>query len=243
MADEIAYEYKTVRTVRGADGLVISKMRKDGWELAGQAQSGLRTTLDFRRPKKPLPRFLIGAAVGGLVLLATVIGVAAALENGSEKEGRSSKPPAGTASAVPSATSTPTAAASASPEVITDQNNPELAALLKTPENCDRANVDFAAKYRGKTIAFDGSIVRMSPHGDYKTRYDFLLGPGDQGPRTGVGPAFKYEDKNALDLNLSGRSSPSVVRVGDLFRFVAEVGEYNPDQCLFFLDPVSTASR
>jgi hypothetical protein len=38
MADEIKYEYKTVQTVRGTDGLVISKMQKDGWELVEQAQ-------------------------------------------------------------------------------------------------------------------------------------------------------------------------------------------------------------
>ncbi|MDX2591348.1 hypothetical protein PV343_03415 [Streptomyces sp. WI03-4A] len=77
MADEIKYEYKTVQTVRGTDGLVISKMQKDGWELVEQAQGMLRSTLDFRRPKKPLPRLLIGTAVGGLVILAIVIGVAA----------------------------------------------------------------------------------------------------------------------------------------------------------------------
>lgn len=76
MADEIKYEYKTVQTVRGTDGLVISKMQKDGWELVEQAQGMLRSTLDFRRPKKPLPRLLIGTAVGGLVILAIVIGVA-----------------------------------------------------------------------------------------------------------------------------------------------------------------------
>ena len=55
MADEIKYEYKTVQTVRGTDGLVISKMQKDGWELVEQLPGRLRTTLNFRRPKRPLP--------------------------------------------------------------------------------------------------------------------------------------------------------------------------------------------
>ncbi|MFF3431762.1 hypothetical protein [Streptomyces sp. NPDC002602] len=99
MADEIKYEYKTVQTVRGTDGLVISKMQKDGWELVEQATGMLRSTLDFRRPKKPLPRLLIGTAVGGLVILAIVIGVAAALEDGGEKKDESNKPTAVTASA------------------------------------------------------------------------------------------------------------------------------------------------
>ncbi|WP_406511098.1 DUF4839 domain-containing protein [Streptomyces sp. NBC_00161] len=243
MADEIKYEYKTVQTVRGTDSLVIAKMQKDGWELVEQAQGMLRSTLDFRRPKKPLPRLLIGTAVGGLVILAIVIGVAAALEDGGEGKDESNKSTAATASTEPSATSAPTAARSAAAEVITPQNNPEFAALLKTPDSCDNANPDFATKYKGKTVAFDGSIVHMAPHGDYDTRYDFLLGPGDKGPNTGIGPAFKYEDVNIFDLKLTGRNTPATVRAGDKFRFVAEVGEFNAKQCLFVLDPVSTETR
>src|SRR4051794_28562752 len=79
MADEIKYEYKTVKTVRGTDSLVISKMQKDGWELVERAQGTLRSTLNFRRPKKPQPWLLIGTATAVLVVLATVIGVASAL--------------------------------------------------------------------------------------------------------------------------------------------------------------------
>ena len=30
---------------------------------------------------------------------------------------------------------------------------------------------------------------------------------------------------------------------GEKFRFIAEVGEFNPDQCLFFLEPVKTIPR
>ncbi|MEU0650282.1 DUF4839 domain-containing protein [Streptomyces umbrinus] len=243
MADEIKYEYKTVQTVRGTDGLVISKMQKDGWELVEQAPGMLRSTLNFRRPKKPLPRLLIGTAVGGLVILAIVIGVAAALEDGSEKKDESNKPTAVTASAARSATSTPTKPGSAAAEVITPQNNREFAALLKTPDSCDSANPDFATKYKGKTVSFDGSIVHMAPHGDNGTRYNFLLGPGDKGPNTGIGPAFKYEDVNILDLKLTGTEIPATVRAGDKFRFVAEVGEFNAKQCLFFLYPVSTEIR
>ncbi|MFD3531336.1 DUF4839 domain-containing protein [Streptomyces sp. NPDC058664] len=245
MADEIKYEHKTVQTVRGTDGLVISKMQKDGWELVEQTQGMVRSTLDFRRPKKPLPRFLIGTAVGGLVILAIVIGVAAALEDGDGdgNKDESNKSAAATASAEPSEPSAPTAARSAAAEVITPRNNSEFAALLKTPDSCDNANLDFATKYKGKTVAFDGSIVNMAPHGDYDTRYDFLLGPGDKGPSTGIGPAFQYEDVNILNLKLTGRNTPDTVRAGDKFRFVAEVREFNAKQCLFFLEPVSTETR
>ncbi|MEW2070503.1 DUF4839 domain-containing protein [Streptomyces sp. NPDC007346] len=241
MADEIKYEYKTVQTVRGTNGLVISKMQKDGWELVEQAQGTLRSTLEFRRPKKPQPWLLIGTVAAGLVVLAIVIGVASALSDGSEKKDASDKP-AAAASESPSATPTPVAAEPAATEVITPQNNPEFAALLKA-DNCDDANLDFASRYEGQTVAFNGSIVAMTPHGDYDTRYDFLLGPGDEGPNTGIGPAFKYEDVNISNLNLTGKEIPAAIGAGDKFRFVAAVGEFSADQCLFYLKPVSTETR
>jgi hypothetical protein len=241
MADEIKYEYKTVRTVRGTDGLVISKMQKDGWELVEQAQGKLRATLNFRRPKKPQPWLLIGAAAAVLAILAIVIGVASALSGGGDKEDESDKSTA-IASEKPSATPTPAATESAATEMITPQNNPEFAALLKA-DSCDDANLNFATRHKGETVAFNGSIVNVAHHGDYDTRYDFLLGPGDKGPNTTVGPAFKYEDVNLSELKLTGKKIPATVDTGDKFRFVAEVGEFNANQCLFFLDPVSTEVR
>ncbi|MEU6524193.1 DUF4839 domain-containing protein [Streptomyces sp. NPDC046924] len=239
MADEIKYEHKTVRTVRGTDGLVISKMQKDGWELVEQVPGTLRSTLDFRRPKKPQPWLLIGAGAAVLVVLAIVIGVASALSDGDEKKAESDKSTAA-ANEKPSATPTPTAAESAATEVITPENNPEFAALLLTGDTCDGTNLDFATKYAGRTVAFDGSIRHMAR---YSTGYHFLLGPGDEGPQTTVGPGFKYADVTVSDLKLTGEKIPATVAAGDKFRFVAEVGEFNAVQCLFHLDPVSTETR
>lgn len=241
MTDEIKYEYKAVRTIRGVDPLVMSKMQKDGWEFVEQAQGTLRSTLTFRRPKKPQPWLLIGTAAAVLVILTVVIGVASALSDGGAKKDESAKTTAA-ASEKPSARPTPTAAESAATEVITPQNNPEFGALLKA-DSCDDANLDFATRHEGQTVAFNGSIVNMAPHGDYDTRYDFLLGTGDKGPNTTVGPAFKYEDVNILDLKLAGKKIPATVREGDKFRFFAKVGKYRADQCLFLLDPVSTEVR
>jgi hypothetical protein len=242
MADEIRYEYKTVQTVRGTDGLVISKMQKDDWEFVEQSQGTLRSSLTFRRPKKPLPWPVIGAAAAGVVILAIVIGTATALSDGDEKKDEAAKPTTA-ASEKASVTPTPTAADPAAVEVITPENSPEFAALLKTADTCDDASADFATKHEGQTIAFNGSIVDMTPHGDYDTRYDFLLGPGDKGPNMTVGPAFKYEDVNVAELRLTGEDVPATVGVGDKFRFVAEVGDFNAVQCLLHLDPLSTETR
>ncbi|MEU5461867.1 DUF4839 domain-containing protein [Streptomyces althioticus] len=244
MVDEIKHEYKTVRTVRGTDGLVISKMQKDGWEVVEQSQGAVRSTLIFRRPKKPIPWPLVGAGAAALVVIAIVIGTAAALSDGGEQKDEAAKPSAAV-SEKPSATptSTPTAAERAAVEVITPENNSEFAALLKASDTCDDANADFATKHAGRTIAFDGSIVNMAPHGDYEPRWDFLLGPGDEGPDTTVGPAFQYKNVNVAELSLTGKDVPAAIGVGDKFRFVAEVGDFNAVQCLLQLDPVSTETR
>ncbi|MFJ3756985.1 DUF4839 domain-containing protein [Streptomyces sp. NPDC090080] len=241
MSDEIDYEYKTVRTVRGTSSLIISKMEKDGWEVVEEVPGTLRSTLEFRRPKKPLPWLLIGSAAAGIVVLAIVIGVAAALSGEDARKADSDKALGGT-SKKPSVTAASSASESAGAAVITPQGNADFAALLKA-DSCDDANREFAARHKGDTVAFDGSIVNMAHHGDYDTRYDFLLGPGDRGPVTAGGPAFKYENVNISDLNLTGEKTPTTVGVGDKFRFVAEVGEFNAGQCLFFLAPVSTEAR
>ncbi|MFJ9836515.1 DUF4839 domain-containing protein [Streptomyces sp. NPDC101169] len=42
---------------------------------------------------------------------------------------------------------------------------------------------------------------------------------------------------------MTGKKIPATVGAGGTFRFVAEVGEFDGDLCLFFLDPVSTHVR
>ncbi|MFB7296908.1 DUF4839 domain-containing protein [Streptomyces rubiginosohelvolus] len=238
MVDEIRYEYKAVQAVRGTDSLVISKMQKDGWELVEQLPGRLRTTLNFRRPKRPLPWRLIGTGAAVLTVLAAVIGMGVALGDGDEEEGASARPTAG--GEKPSAT--PPADEPTAAEVITAENNREFAALLRA-DPCDEANANFATKHEGRTVAFDGSIRHRASYGDDQTRSDFLLGPGNKGPQTTDGPNFKYEDVNTGNLHLTGKQVPATVAVGDKFRFVAEVIEFNTVQCVFRLAPVSTETR
>jgi hypothetical protein len=238
MADEMQYEYKAVQTVRGTDALVISKMQRDGWELVEQLPGRLRTTLNFRRPKRPLPWRLIGAGAAVLVVLAAVIGTGVALGDGDEEKGAS----AGSTATSEEPSAAPPADEPTAAEAITAQNNREFAALLKA-DPCDEANVNFATRHEGQTVAFDGSIRHMAAYGDDRTHYDFLLGPGDKGPQTTDGPNFKYEDVNTGDLHLTGKQAPATVAVGDKYRFVAEVIDYNTVQCVFRLDPVSTETR
>jgi hypothetical protein len=128
-------------------------------------------------------------------------------------------------------------------QVLTADNSEEFAALLAVPDYCDETIAPFVAKYGGRTIEFDGSVANLANHGDYDTRYDILVAPGNKGPESTEGPAFKFEDVNVADLNLTGAGIPDSVGAGDRFRFVARVVEYNPNQCLLFLAPVSSRAR
>jgi hypothetical protein len=157
------------------------------------------------------------------------------------KPSETSKP-----SETPSETPEPDATESSEPDgeqALTADNSEEFAALLAVPDYCDETIAPFVAKYAGRTIEFDGSIASMANHGDYDTRYDILVAPGNKGPESTVGPAFKFEDVNVSDLNLTGPRIPNSVGEGDRFGFVAQVVKYNPNQCLLFLAPVSIRVR
>lgn len=255
MSDDVRYEYKSVQAVRGLESRSIAKARAEGgWELVDQTQGTLRTTLKFRRVKPetslakvwrvfrglaPAKQRGVAAGLAVLLLLAAVgIGTSAAREK-SDSQLTESAAINGKSAPTP----TPTLAEEAD-QVITAENNKDFATLLAATDYCDPSMAQFAATYKGRKIEFDGSIANMQHHADYKTLYDILVAPGDAGPKTTVGPAFKYDNVNMFGLKFTGPSVPSTVAEGDRFRFTAEVGEYKPIQgCLFFLTPVSTAVR
>ncbi|WP_088974502.1 DUF4839 domain-containing protein [Micromonospora coxensis] len=250
MADDgVQYELKSVQAIRGIEARSIAKWQKAGWEFVDQNQGTLRTTLNFRRPKPKVPWVLIAVAAGVVLLLAIVGGIASALQGGDDKNSKPTTSPSETtvvASGKPSETPKPEESASDESEadqVLTVKNSKDLAALLAVRDYCDEAIGTFAAKYEGRTIEFDGSIASMPNHGDYNTRYDIGVYPGDKGPKSVVGPAFKFEDVNVSDLHLTGANIPDSIGTGDLLHVVARVGDYNPNQCLFFLEPVSTTIR
>ena len=253
--DDGQYEVKTVQAIRGTETRAIAKWQKAGWELVDQNQGTLRTTLNFRRAKPRVPWIPIAVAAGVVLLLAIFGGIASVLQGGDDKDAKPTKSasestvaPSEKPSETPTPSETPKPDESKSDEsdadqVLTVANSKEFAALLRVGDYCDESIGRFADKYEGKGVEFDGSIANMTNHGDYDTRYDILLGPGDKGPETVVGPAFKFEDVNVFDLNLTGANKPDYVGAGDRLRLVAEVGKFNPDQCIFFLEPVSTEVR
>ncbi|MBW9153941.1 DUF4839 domain-containing protein [Clostridium estertheticum] len=129
-------------------------------------------------------------------------------------------------------------------EILTAKNNKDLANLLALKNENDPSIGVFAKKYNGKTIEFDGNIANMVHHGNYKTRYDFLISVGDYSKTSAIGPNFNFKDVNIVyDLHFTGSNIQENIVEGQNIHVIAKVVEYNEKQGLFFLEPISTKIR
>lgn len=126
---------------------------------------------------------------------------------------------------------------------MTVKTSSDLANLLSIRDPLDPFVKEFARKYKGKTIEFDGNIAFMSNHGSYKTRYDILIYAGDYSETTALGPSFQFVDVNIHDLNLVGNNIPDSLHTGHNLHIVAKVVGYNESSGLFELKPISTKVR
>ena len=249
--DDVQYEFKSVQALRGRESSARAKWQDQGWEFVSENRGTLRTELNFRRVKpKTLGSNLLSTlatfrrlqpktqsvlvASCALILVAGIIGIVAGTQGGADTPNPSAAHAASTATQ---------SSGLNNEQVLTTDNSAQVAALLKVSDYCDGTIAPVADELGGKTIEFDGSIVNLANHGDYDTRYDILVAPGDKGRESTVGPAFKFGDVSVSDLNLTGAKNPDSVGEGDRYRFVARVVKYNPTQCLLFLAPVSTSVR
>ena len=149
--------------------------------------------------------------------------------------------------ATPTPTSTPTPKpAPATPSTdpaLTVANNADFAALAALTDQCSASQTEFASKYAGRVLLFDGSVGAVANHGSFKTRYDILVNFGDNGQGT-KGPNFQFRDVNlSYDLHLTGLGIPDSMTVGDNLRIAAAVDRFEPKSCLFLLKPVTTEYR
>jgi ABC-type Fe3+-hydroxamate transport system substrate-binding protein len=128
-------------------------------------------------------------------------------------------------------------------EILTVDNCKELAEILGTKDESDPLIKEFAQKYAGRTIEFDGNTAYVSNHGNYKTRFDYLIYAGDYSKTTFSGPNFQFRDVNYNDLNLTGDNVPDTFGVGLNIHIIATVEEYSETSGLFQLKPVSIKMR
>lgn len=246
--DGARYEFKDVRAIRGTEARTIAKWEEEGWELVSQDQGRLRAHLTFRRPKPKVPWRLVAALGGAGVLVAAVVTIGALQEDSSDVSSASItassslEQPSEEASEMPVQAPDPTEPET--DEVLTVENNEDLAGVLKEPDNCSAGIANFAETYEGRNIQFNARIDAMNNHGDYDTRYDILVGAADFGDTSTTGPAFQFRDVSITsDLRLTGSNIPDTLGVGDSLRVTARVEEYEDASCLFQLDPVSTEVR
>lgn len=127
--------------------------------------------------------------------------------------------------------------------ILTVKNNEDLAAVLAVKDENDPIIGEFAKKYAGRTIEFDGNIADMMQHKDYTTRYDIVIYAGDYSETTFSGPSFKFKNVNISDLKLTGAEIQENIGAGQNLHITAEVEEYNETSGLFFLNPISTEMR
>lgn len=128
---------------------------------------------------------------------------------------------------------------STKPKNLTIDNCPELAAMLSNKAEIDSSYADFADKYAGQIIEFDGRIDYCTKHENYNTRFDYLVSAGNYDPNHQIGPVFKFEDVNYYDLH----TDLDTVSVGLNVHIIAEVVSYDSNSGLFYLDPVSVQGR
>ena len=122
---------------------------------------------------------------------------------------------------------------------LTVENCPELAAMLTNKAEIDESYSAFASKYRDRIIEFDGRIDNCMKHGDYNTRFDYLVSAGNYNPDHQIGPYFKFENVNYYDLH----TDLDTVSVGLNVHIVAVVKSFDTSNGLFYLDPVSVTGR
>jgi len=124
-------------------------------------------------------------------------------------------------------------------DILTVDNCEDLAVLLQNKNEPYETYVNFASKYEGRTIQFDGRIDYIVNHENYNTRYDILVSAGDYNPDTQIGPTFKFENISLIGLGFVY----DTVSVGMNVRITAIVEEFIYDTGIFYLVPISVTER
>jgi len=126
---------------------------------------------------------------------------------------------------------------------LTTENCIELSNILSMKAENAPEYKEFAEKYKGKIIEFDGRIDYITNYKDYNTRYDILVSAGDYDPDHQRGPIFKFENVAAYNLNLDTLYLEEELQVGVNVHIIAKVKSYNSNSYLFFLEPISVSRR
>lgn len=242
MADKpLKFETEEVKVLRGFENKKIDEYELDGWELVSQKQGKLRTTLNFRRPKKPIPmkNILGGAALVLIGVISITFASLAENENAPAENSETKITQEATPEETPAAEKTPEAE-----PIMTVENNKELARLLGDKSWDTEFWQEFFNKYYGRTMEFDGNISSMTNTPGYKFTVDCLVEAGNFSENTSIGPPFRAPMINIhTGFNVLGSSDRSTLFQGDNIRIVAKLVDFNPVGETFEIDIISTRLR
>lgn len=106
---------------------------------------------------------------------------------------------------------------------LTVENSKDFAALLKSAKDDHSLHQEFAEANVGQVIEFDGCLADSMRHGNYNTRWDFLIYRGDCDGDHTKGPTLVMIDKSYSDFGLEGEDIPDSLVSGLDFRFTSKV--------------------
>lgn len=124
---------------------------------------------------------------------------------------------------------------------ITVENNADFAALMKIADQTDTETIKkLIAPLIDNIVEFDGCIVLMMNHNNYKTRFDVCLAGVDYDAERVYGPLFSFEDVSFYSMNVSGTDT---VAQGMNFHITAKVKGFDDEGNTVILEPVSLVAR
>lgn len=126
-------------------------------------------------------------------------------------------------------------------QVITP-DNPDFAYILSNPD--EKKAKEFFEKYKGAIVEFDGHVSHIMPHGEYDTRFDYLIEAGDwidENTSAYTGVPMKFENVNFYYLKLVDETD--TVQLGHNLHIKARITGVAKLGQLIFLEPVELRSR
>jgi len=233
------FETEEVKVIRGFEAKKISEYENDGWELVSQAEGKLRTTITFRRPKKPIPLKLVVSGVAGVLVLATIITVGALTED------KTARPNTTVTTSTPE-TSEPEQVEPEPEEstevVLTAETNSDVARLLK-PKSEEYAFWQvFYDKYKGRSIELDANVADMLLLGDSQYTYSVLFYPGDYSDDTAYGPPMR-DPRVVIPYDWHKTNPDDIVVRRSNIRLVARIVDFNSDTNVFDIQIEATTER
>lgn len=232
------FEEEEVKVLRGLESKKIAEFESNGWEFVSEDKGKLRTTLKFRRPKKPIPKKIILAGVGVVVILASVITVGAATEDKTPSNTKSDTQVTQEAEQEPVNEEAEEVAETA----LTVENSPDLARLLSDKSDDHEFWQTFYDKYRGKLLEFDANVALMEPYGKLKYTYAVLFYPGDYDENTAYGPPMR-DQRLVIPFDWHQTNPDDFVTDKTNIRLAARITDYSSTGNVFDIEIVSTTVR